>query len=61
VPDPFAFDSAPAFQGLKIFGVSGHAQEQFDLPSGGVDGWFRKPFDQETLLRELDRELGTKA
>src|SRR5262249_452801 len=37
----------PAQAGLKIFAVTGHAQEEFDLGQGpaGVDRWFRKPVD----------------
>jgi carbon storage regulator CsrA len=49
----------PAFVGLKIFGVSGHAPEEFDLEQGpaGVDRWFRKPFDPSLLVHDLSEEL----
>jgi two-component system, OmpR family, response regulator len=48
----------PALAGMRIFGVSGYLPDQFGLETGasGVDGWFRKPFDPEDLLRELNRE-----
>lgn len=48
----------PAYNGLRIFGVTGAAVEQFGLDEGpaGIDHWFRKPFNPETLLRELDRD-----
>lgn len=54
-----AIRSNPAYAGLKIFAVSGHAPEEFDLESGpaGVDRWFRKPLNPELLLQELHREL----
>jgi carbon storage regulator CsrA len=48
----------PAYQGLKIFAVSGCPPDQFDLTAQGhVDRWFRKPIDPEALLRELNRDL----
>jgi two-component system, OmpR family, response regulator len=49
----------PACAGLKIFAVSGHAADEYDLAIGptGVDRWFQKPVDPITLVRELDREL----
>jgi carbon storage regulator CsrA len=45
----------PALAGLKIFGVSGHCADEFDLDRGpmGVDRWFQKPFDPEILLHDL--------
>jgi carbon storage regulator CsrA len=45
----------PAFEGLKIFGVTGGAVEKFGLDEGprGIDRWFRKPINPEVLLREL--------
>jgi len=53
-----AIRQEPALARLRIFGVSGHLQDHFGLETGaaGVDGWFRKPFDPEDLLRELNRE-----
>ena len=49
----------PAYARLKIFGVSGHVPEEFDLASGpaGVDRWFHKPIDPAELVRNLDQEL----
>lgn len=49
----------PAFSGFKIFAVSGHRPEEFDLDTGParVDCWFQKPIHPEELLRELNHEL----
>jgi len=49
----------PAYDGLKIFGVTGAAVEQFGLSEGpaGIDRWFRKPINPEVLLRELVQNL----
>jgi carbon storage regulator CsrA len=49
----------PACAGLKIFVVSGHAADEYQLPIGpaGVDRWFQKPIDPATLVRDLHREL----
>jgi two-component system, OmpR family, response regulator len=48
-----------AFAGLKIFGVTAHLPNKFDLASGpaGIDRWFHKPLDPAVLLRDLTREL----
>ncbi|HLN33101.1 MAG TPA: response regulator [Gemmataceae bacterium] len=45
----------PAYAGLKIFGVTGHQPEEFDLECGpgGIDRWFQKPVDVNLLLRDL--------
>jgi carbon storage regulator CsrA len=53
-----AIRQEPALAGLRIFGVSGYLPDEFGLETGagGVNGWFRKPFDPEDLLRELNRE-----
>jgi carbon storage regulator CsrA len=50
----------PAYRGLKIFAVSGHAPAEYDLARGpaGVDRWFQKPIDPEELLRRVEQELG---
>ena len=51
----------PACAGLKIFAVSGHSPNEYDLdrgPGGGIDRWFHKPLDPALLLRELTQELG---
>jgi carbon storage regulator CsrA len=49
----------PEFADLKIFAVSGHSPEEFNLGSGptGVDRWFHKPIDPEALIRQLREEL----
>jgi carbon storage regulator CsrA len=49
----------PEWQMLKIFAVSGHTPEEFNLGSGpsGVDRWFLKPVDPTVLLRDLSSEL----
>ena len=49
----------PAYAGLKIFGVSGHRPEEFDLERGprGIDRWFAKPLDPTALLNDLRTEL----
>ncbi len=48
----------PALEGLKVFAVTGHRPEEFDLPRGpaGVDRWFQKPIDPAELLREMAAE-----
>jgi len=49
----------PAYAGLKIFAVTGHTPEEFDLHVGpeGVDRWFHKPVDPVELVRDVTREL----
>src|SRR5947209_4217970 len=49
----------PAYAGLRIFAVTGSSPDEFDLGSGpgGVDRWFQKPLDPESLLRSLRQEL----
>jgi len=51
--------SNPTYAGLKIYGVSGHAPEEFDLEFGphGIDRWFQKPLDPAALVHELAEEL----
>jgi carbon storage regulator CsrA len=48
-----------AFAGLKIFGVTAHLPNKFDLASGpaGIDRWFHKPLDPAVLVHDLTREL----
>jgi carbon storage regulator CsrA len=45
----------PALGRVKIFGLSGHSSDRFDLPRGpaGVDRWFAKPLNPQELLKEL--------
>jgi CheY-like chemotaxis protein len=49
----------PAYRDLKIFAVTGHLPEEFDLDIGpaGIDRWFHKPLDPAILLRDLRNEL----
>jgi CheY-like chemotaxis protein len=49
----------PALAGLKIFAVSGHPADEFQLQNGpaGIDRWFRKPLDAAGLVRDLEHEL----
>jgi carbon storage regulator CsrA len=44
---------------LKIFAVSGASPQEMALASGpfGVDGWFPKPVDPNTLVAEMNRAL----
>jgi carbon storage regulator CsrA len=45
----------PACANLKIFAVSGHSPDEYDVAQGpgGIDRWFSKPIDPLLLLREL--------
>lgn len=45
----------PAYAGIKLFAVTGHMQDEFDLASGpaGVDRWFQKPIDPGALVHEV--------
>ena len=47
----------PAYAGLKIFAVTGHPENEFDLIRGpaGVNRWFQKPLDPVALLRDLNQ------
>lgn len=49
----------PALRGLKVFAVSGHDPEEYELTSGptGVDRWFHKPVDPRELIRVLRQEV----
>jgi carbon storage regulator CsrA len=49
----------PAHAGLRIFAVTGRAEEEFDLENGpgGVDRWFRKPVDPLSLVSDLNQTL----
>jgi carbon storage regulator CsrA len=49
----------PACAGLKIFAVTGHSPDEYDLEKGpgGIDRWFPKPVDPVLLVRELTQEL----
>jgi carbon storage regulator CsrA len=47
----------PAHAGIKVFAVSGHERERFNLDAP-IDRWFTKPIDPQALLRELSAALG---
>jgi carbon storage regulator CsrA len=49
----------PAWAGLKIFAVTGHLPDEFDLAHGptGIDRWFHKPIDPAELVRDLNQEF----
>lgn len=49
----------PAYQGLKLFAVSGTDPSEVGVITGpeGIDRWFCKPLNPETLVREVNREL----
>jgi carbon storage regulator CsrA len=47
----------PSYSDLKIFAVSGHSPDEYDLGKAGVDGWFHKPIDPAQLVADLNREL----
>ncbi len=49
----------PTYAGLKIFAVTGHGPEEYDLGDGprGVNRWFQKPIDPHELVRTLGFEL----
>jgi carbon storage regulator CsrA len=53
----------PTYSGLKIFAISGHVPEEFDLARGtaGVNRWFHKPIDPAELVRRLNQELEVPA
>jgi carbon storage regulator CsrA len=49
----------PELTQLKVFAISGTAPWDFGVPEGprGVDRWFPKPLDPETLVTTLQDEL----
>lgn len=51
--------SNPCWESLKIFAVSGASRSdvRLDIGPAGVDGWFSKPVDPQTLVRRLTNEL----
>jgi len=56
-----AIRSNPAFDGLRVFAVSGATPKEAHVAIGpsGVDHWFRKPIDLETLMTAIDRDVPT--
>jgi carbon storage regulator CsrA len=48
-----------AYDGLKVFAVSGADPQECTLPNGSrIDGWFRKPLDPGKLISEMNLVLG---
>lgn len=49
----------PSYAGLRIFGLTGATVDQFGLAEGpsGIDRWFRKPINPESLLKEMMQNL----
>ena len=49
----------PSFEGLKVFAISGTAPGEMGVSTGprGIDRWFSKPVNPETLVNEMRREL----
>ncbi len=58
-----AIRQTPQFAGLKVFAISGTRPDELGVPTGprGVDRWFSKPVNPETLVREMSRELSQHA
>jgi carbon storage regulator CsrA len=54
-----AIRSDPAREGLLVFAVSGTTSKEAHVAIGpsGVDRWFVKPIDLDTLLSTIDREV----
>jgi two-component system, OmpR family, response regulator len=48
--------SDPAFAGLKIFAVTGHTADEFDL-GNGIDRWFLKPINPHELIHKVSEEV----
>lgn len=46
----------PELRQLTVFGVSGTERSQWQVPLGerGIDKWFQKPVNPESILHELD-------
>lgn len=53
----------PTYAGLKIFAVTGHVPDEFDLSTGpaGIDRWFQKPINPVELVQNLNQELDRTA
>lgn len=49
----------PAYAGLRVFAVSGRVPDEVGVSVGptGVDRWFRKPLNPQSLVREINRDL----
>jgi two-component system, OmpR family, response regulator len=53
----------PAYEGLKIFAITGMAPDKFSVCQGlgGVDRWYHKPVDPADLVRGMRQDLQTAA
>ena len=53
----------PAFDGIKIFGISGSTPEeiQFDVEDGVMSGWFMKPLNPHRLVEAMTTTADTCA
>ncbi len=49
----------PQYSGLRVFAVSGRVADEMGVAIGptGVDRWFRKPLNPQTLVDELNRDM----
>jgi len=49
-----------AFEGLKVFAVSGATPDEWATESGprGIDGWFTKPINPAKLVSQMNQALG---
>jgi carbon storage regulator CsrA len=57
-----AIRNNPDYRGLKLFAVSGTRPEEMNISLGpnGVDRWFTKPIDPQTLLNAMRDILDTE-
>ncbi len=53
----------PEYGGLKVFAVSGRVPAEMGVTVGptGVDRWYRKPLNPQTLVTQLKRDLELSA
>jgi len=51
----------PDCEGLRVFGVSGREPEEVGVSVGpeGVDRWFTKPVNPQSLVKEIKRQIET--
>ena len=49
----------PDYSGLRVYAVSGQVADEAGVTIGpsGVNRWFRKPLNPQSLVTELRREL----
>jgi carbon storage regulator CsrA len=53
----------PRLDGLKVFAVSATSPQDLGVPTGpqGVDAWFPKPLDPQTLWESIQKHLAAKS